>query len=238
MYKIAIFSDIHSNFEVLSAIMNDINKNNFDEVICLGDTLGLGPNPKECLDLIINSNIKMILGNHELYDIYGTDIDDKMPENQILHHNWIAKNINKINKTYLMNCDLEYSINIYNFKIGFKHFLINKFSKDKYPFHSLNLIRKGTIREKLVNEDYDILFFGHEHRGFEININTKKFVCVGSSGCRKDNKTFYTILLIEEDKYSIEKRELIYDRHKFESKMKTIDYPDKETIEKIFFGIK
>ena len=38
-----------------------------NEIICLGDTIGIGPNPKECMDLIINNDIKMVLGNHELY---------------------------------------------------------------------------------------------------------------------------------------------------------------------------
>ena len=54
------FSDIHGNKEALTAIIEDIKKENIDEVICLGDTIGIGPNPKECLDLIINNNIKMV----------------------------------------------------------------------------------------------------------------------------------------------------------------------------------
>ncbi|MBR3661555.1 MAG: metallophosphoesterase family protein [Bacilli bacterium] len=58
--RIAIFSDIHGNKEALTAIIEDIKKENIDEVICLGDTIGIGPNPKECLDLIINNNIKMV----------------------------------------------------------------------------------------------------------------------------------------------------------------------------------
>ena len=65
--KIAIFSDIHGNLQALESIITDIKKNNYDEVICLGDVIAMGPNPKECLDLIICNNYKMLLGNHELY---------------------------------------------------------------------------------------------------------------------------------------------------------------------------
>ena len=55
--KIAVFSDVHGNYEALKSIIEDIKINNYDEIICLGDVVGLGPNPKECLDLIRNNNI-------------------------------------------------------------------------------------------------------------------------------------------------------------------------------------
>ena len=67
MFRIAIFSDVHGNKEALEAILTSIEKIDFDEVICLGDVIGLGPNPKECLDLIRENHIKLVLGNHERY---------------------------------------------------------------------------------------------------------------------------------------------------------------------------
>ena len=39
--KIAIFSDVHGNYQATQAILEDINKNNFDEIICLGDIIGI-----------------------------------------------------------------------------------------------------------------------------------------------------------------------------------------------------
>ena len=41
--KIAVFTDIHGNYEALKSIVGDIKKDNFDEVICLGDLTGIGP---------------------------------------------------------------------------------------------------------------------------------------------------------------------------------------------------
>ena len=74
--KIAVFSDIHGNLPALRSILCDIKKENVDRIICLGDVIGLGSNPKECLDLIIDNNIEMMLGNHECYYLNGTIIDD------------------------------------------------------------------------------------------------------------------------------------------------------------------
>ena len=65
MSRIAVFSDIHGNREALTSILNDIKKENIDKIIYLGDVIGIGPKPKECLEIILNSNIETVTGNHE-----------------------------------------------------------------------------------------------------------------------------------------------------------------------------
>ena len=71
----AIITDIHGNLEALEAILNDIKTQNIDEIICLGDTIGIGKNSKECIDLLINNHVKSVLGDHEIYLLKGTDIN-------------------------------------------------------------------------------------------------------------------------------------------------------------------
>src|SRR2546422_6198909 len=46
-------SDIHSNLEALQAVLQDIDKQNVTEIYCLGDVVGYGPNPRECVDLVM-----------------------------------------------------------------------------------------------------------------------------------------------------------------------------------------
>jgi len=60
----AIISDIHSNFEALTAVLADIAGQNVTEIYCLGDIVGYGPNPRECVDLIMKCQI-VLLGNHD-----------------------------------------------------------------------------------------------------------------------------------------------------------------------------
>ena len=50
----AIISDIHSNLEAFRALLEDTKKRGVTEIICLGDVIGYGPNPRECLDLYID----------------------------------------------------------------------------------------------------------------------------------------------------------------------------------------
>src|SRR5213596_1219889 len=61
----AIISDIHSNFEALQAVLKDIEKQpNVSEIYCLGDVVGYGPNPRECVDLVMKCKV-VLLGNHD-----------------------------------------------------------------------------------------------------------------------------------------------------------------------------
>jgi len=60
----AIISDIHSNLEALQAVLADIERHKVDEVYCLGDVVGYGPNPRECVDLVMTCKV-VLLGNHD-----------------------------------------------------------------------------------------------------------------------------------------------------------------------------
>jgi predicted phosphodiesterase len=60
----AIISDIHSNLEAFQAVLKDIEKQNISEIYCLGDVVGYGPNPRECVDLVMRCKI-VLLGNHD-----------------------------------------------------------------------------------------------------------------------------------------------------------------------------
>lgn len=66
MRKIAIISDIHANIEALDAVLEDIRQNRkVDAIYCLGDVIGYGPNPIECLDKASDLCDIILMGNHE-----------------------------------------------------------------------------------------------------------------------------------------------------------------------------
>ena len=69
----AIISDIHGNLEGLEAVLADIKQQGIKEVFCLGDIVGSGPNPCECIDLVMSCD-SCLLGNHDqgaLFDPEG-----------------------------------------------------------------------------------------------------------------------------------------------------------------------
>ncbi len=233
--RIALFSDIHGNLPALKVILNDINNNNFDQVICLGDVIGIGPKSKETLEMVLNSNIELLLGNHELYYIKGLEIDDGITdENIINHHRYIQNSIKEIPRERL-NYPLSKEININGKKLVFSHYMITK-DMDLYPFETLSINNPGEIENYCKNMDCDYLFIGHEHNAFEVHENNKHIICLGSSGCVKTNKTFYTIVDINDD-IKVTKKEIIFNRDEFINDVRKTNYPARDFIAKELFGI-
>lgn len=62
---IALVSDIHGNIEALEAVIADIGDRECDAIWCLGDIIGYGPNPRECLKIAVNFFDWSLIGNHE-----------------------------------------------------------------------------------------------------------------------------------------------------------------------------
>src|SRR3990167_7863820 len=64
--KIAILSDIHSNLEALLKTFTILDDLRIEEIYCLGDIVGYGGSPNECVNLIRKRASRCVLGNHDL----------------------------------------------------------------------------------------------------------------------------------------------------------------------------
>ncbi len=63
--RLAVLSDIHGNIEAFTAVIANLEEKKPDNVICLGDLVGYGPNPEEVVQEIVALGYDCILGNHE-----------------------------------------------------------------------------------------------------------------------------------------------------------------------------
>eukprot|EP00752_Nemacystus_decipiens_P013714 g12167.t1 len=68
--RTAIISDIHGNLDALSVVLTDIEMRGADRIVCLGDIIGYGPNPLECLDLVREKCEFAMMGNHDFAVLY------------------------------------------------------------------------------------------------------------------------------------------------------------------------
>ena len=71
--KRAIISDIHGNLEALTAVLEDIDRERVETIICLGDVVGYGPNPCECVKLVRDRCGIVLLGNHDQGALFDPD---------------------------------------------------------------------------------------------------------------------------------------------------------------------
>ena len=101
--RYAILSDIHANLEALQAVINHAEQNSIDQVICLGDLIGYGPNPNECIEFTQQKANVVIAGNHDhaplgkvdtsyfnKYAKLAIDLDDSSAEAGLFGLSWAA----------------------------------------------------------------------------------------------------------------------------------------------------
>ena len=71
-----IVSDVHSNIEAFTSVISDAKyRSGFDEIWSLGDLIGYGPNPNECIELLSAHQHKAVAGNHDLASIGKLSLD-------------------------------------------------------------------------------------------------------------------------------------------------------------------
>ncbi len=79
--RYAILADIHSNLAALRAVLADLGeRGGADELWCLGDVVGYGPDPRECISLLRSYHLQAVAGNHDLGAVGRIPLDDFNPE--------------------------------------------------------------------------------------------------------------------------------------------------------------
>jgi len=105
--KIGLISDIHSNLEALSAVISRLEKMNVDRVICLGDIVGYGANPVECIKLVREKCDVVLAGNHD-FAVAGDLSISWFNQDALDSVIWTKKNIDDNMSNYLSSLPLTY----------------------------------------------------------------------------------------------------------------------------------
>jgi predicted phosphodiesterase len=77
--RLAILSDIHSNLPALESVVADIEAVGVEEMWCLGDVVGYGAQPNECMELVRDRCTLCLVGNHDLAALDQLDISTFSP---------------------------------------------------------------------------------------------------------------------------------------------------------------
>jgi diadenosine tetraphosphatase ApaH/serine/threonine PP2A family protein phosphatase len=104
--RYAIFTDVHANLEALEAVLTKIDElheqESIDHIWFLGDLVGYGPNPNECIDLLRTRTDVILAGNHDWAAVGKLDLDDFSPVARISAE-WTTKQLTDEHTTFLQN---------------------------------------------------------------------------------------------------------------------------------------
>lgn len=102
----AILADIHSNLAALIAVLDDIERHGgVDKVWCLGDIVGYGPDPHDCISRLRQTNHICVMGNHDGAAIGKVDISAFNP-NAAAANRWTARQLTTDESDYLSHLPL------------------------------------------------------------------------------------------------------------------------------------
>jgi len=104
--RYAIIADIHANLAAFRAVLDDIErKGGAEEVWCLGDIVGYGPDPHECIELSHRYNLICVAGNHDRAAIGKMDTSYFNPDAAVACH-WTAQQLTPEDRQYLESLPL------------------------------------------------------------------------------------------------------------------------------------
>ncbi len=210
--RFAVISDLHSNLEAVTSVLEDIKKQGVEEIYCLGDIIGYGPNPNEVLKLS-GKFMLTIIGNHDEAVLCGKGLEDFNPvaaeailwTRDEIFYPTASQELSARNKRYLQNMKKRVRKETFLFAHG------SAISNMEYIMAYYDALQTFKY---IAQNNIKVCFVGHTHRpgifvegnfsmipsGVDdfhaIDENNKMIVNVGSVGQPRDynHKACYVIV--------------------------------------------
>ena len=218
--RIAVISDIHANLEALEQVLADIDESNIDRIVCLGDSVGYGPEPEQVVAMINDRHIPSILGNHELAVIDQSLLTWFNP----LARRSLLKTIGMLSEKAINFISKLEAIMIFD---GYR--FVHGFPPDSVTTY-LFQIAEDELLQTFKQMKETICFVGHTHRLEIIRFNGKSItrspliqsvvnlnstdryiINSGSVGQPRDGDNHAKYIILDTEKNSIEVKFIPYD---------------------------
>lgn len=221
--RIACISDIHGNIYALNKVLENIEENNIDQIICLGDLTGYGPHPNEVVALIRRRKILCLKGNYDASVVENkfsyireTDINSfSLP--------WTVDELRASHKFYLESLPEKLTLTFEEKSILLVHGSPRSINQYLH-YESLDAEEiMQSIRE-------DVLVCAHTHIPYVKQYENKLLINDGSVGKPKIGRPNATYVILDMEKnrdIKIEMKEVSYDILKTVKDMEMKNFPTK-----------
>lgn len=218
VFSIGVISDIHSNIEALKAVFADMRVvfPEVKEIYCIGDLVGYGPDPKECIEFVFNHDLvtRIVKGNHDHY------VDQTVTPPQI---NYLAE---AAISYQIRNIPLELRWELAQLPqfITIKHLNFNPeitlvHGSPQYPLDAYiypDTPKQENLFNYMSNTNVDILILGHTHIPFirKQKINHDKELLMlnpGAVGQPRDGDPRASYAVVDVENLEAEIRRVEYD---------------------------
>jgi putative phosphoesterase len=213
---IAIISDIHANLEALERVLAYLNENKVDKIFCLGDVIGYGPSPNECVELIRDNCQAVLMGNHDYAGIGIGDIQN-FNEYAKLSTFWTRGKLLKENTQFIKSWPFTYELET--------SYLVH--ASPKSPSSWDYVLSVNDARKQLKTFNQNVCFIGHSHvpvifsdseyyrkKELVLEDDNKYLVNVGSVGQPRDGDPRSCFVIYDDETNKIDYIRLEYEIQK------------------------
>jgi len=232
--RIAIISDIHSNLEALTTTFEVIQSEGVDEILCLGDIVGYGANPNECIELVQKRCSMNLLGNHDLAAV-DLSAAEFFTSNARSAAEWTSEQLTEEHKEFLRK--LPYTAE--RDELLFVH--SSPFEPEEWHYIVSALDARGVFR----HFTQQLCFVGHSHvpgvyaeSGVKQNVvRGERFVInVGSVGQPRDGNPKLSFGILDTDRWEYKNVRKDYDVKHASKKILEAGLPQM-LAERLFMGV-
>ncbi|MDH7578125.1 MAG: metallophosphoesterase family protein [Bacillota bacterium] len=233
--RYAIISDIHANLEALQATITDLENQDVQQIICLGDIVGYYPNPNECTELCRARGFTCLRGNHDDAAVGNCGIEDFNPIAQAALR-WTARNLKEVNKKWLLQLPEQFLDD---------HFLaVHGSPWDPYAYiFSAGSASRAFLTLKSHYSQVNLCFFGHTHQRalyytdegsihktegenkYRLGKTGRYLINPGSIGQARDGKPGASYLIYDAERTEIEFRHVTYNLNLTQQKVVAAGLP-------------
>ena len=230
--KYGILGDIHANLEALEAVLEDMDKQGVKKYVSVGDLVGYGANPIECID-IVRGRLKATVtaGNHDFAAVDKLNIDffNAYARESAL---WTRKTLPEEHKAYIRSLKLvEYCDNFTVVHSTLYSPELFEYIQTSYDAH-LSFEQQTTPLSFMGHSHVPVNFFKRKNVSFnmdtevKIDENTKIMVNVGSIGQPRDENPDAVSVVYDSDESLIRVGRVRYDVEKAARKIVSSGLPE------------
>ncbi len=193
--RVVVISDVHSNLEALERVLEDVEEESPDLVICCGDVVGYGPRPSECLELVRDVADVVVKGNHDHATVTG-DISMFNVAAGIAVE-WTRRRLSDEEIEYLASLPETETVEV----DGVRVFVVHGSPRDPIWEYVFPETPRGVLKEMVeVAGEPDVLLMGHTHVPMREEVDGTLVANPGSVGQPRDGdpRAAYAVLEVED----------------------------------------
>jgi putative phosphoesterase len=180
--KLGLISDIHGNIHALDQVLNLLDREHVDAILCAGDLVCYGADHERVLSTLFERHIPCVAGNYDYavaWNLGRASRKPSSPMNEPLKQSaldWTKSNISASSTSFLRNLPISASFRFDASTISMVHATIDQLDYEVLPEHTARLIELATRLQSKV------IILGHTHKQFSIRVQNTLFINPGTVG--------------------------------------------------------